>query len=431
MSEEYQILLWSVGCRANQSDRQMMLHDLESMGFRAGTAKAEAEVYIIFSCCVTAAAERDSRKLARKALGFNPEAKVIIYGCMSDYLKSLNINPMNKIPDLPARLVGHTDRKRLLEDLKETLDRQSRHIRPVDAKPRTTLKVQTGCSRACAYCVVPAARGSCSSMNIDEVLESFKKAVDSGSREIVLTGVNLGDWGSDFKQRRNLYDLLTELEKAAVPEVRIRLSSIEPWALSFELVDLVLKGRGFCPHLHVPVQSADPALLDRMGRNTDLYKIKEVIDKAVSINPGFAFGMDLIAGLPTETQNAFENSLRFIEEVSPAYLHVFGYSKRPGTRAAGMDGQIERGIIKERVHELIKAGRKKTLEFVERNKESERDVLITGRKKSSYRGLTDNFLEVELTEVRNGDKKLEGERVTVKLENGMQNGRWIMGSILS
>lgn len=433
------VALWCVGCRANQADRQVLHVSLDSRGFRVTEEKQASRVYIIYSCCVTSEAERDTRRLVRKAICLNRNAKVILQGCLSNYMLSKEIKCNDIFNSSSVVLtddpMGQVLESRAIQTLKDTgvfPDHAPNSGKP-RYRPRTLIKVQNGCSRRCAYCVVPLVRGPGTSLAPSMVADRISEAFRGGAAEIGLTGVNLGDWGKDLRPKRTLLDLLEYLDNRFRHGPWIRLSSIEPWVVTKNLADFMLGSRVFCPHLHVPLQSGDPELLERMGRKTDLERLLEVLDEILAKNPGFSLGFDMIAGLPTESEQSHGKSLGIIESMGLAYLHVFGYSKRSGTRAEHMPEHPEKAVTSRRVRELILKGQEKTRRFLETQVGKTLDAIVTRTGKARVQGMTRNYLEVLMPEgaTRTHREEVLGEKVKVRIDSTLSQGRYVRGTILS
>jgi len=431
------VVVWTVGCRSNQADREALIAELVQHDLRSSTAEDEALVYIIHSCCVTAEAERDTRRLVHKARRLNPESKVFVYGCIANYMLSNDYSGYGPWKD-SVILVTHTDpvifASRIASELKASHAATSEKI-PKKTLPRAVIKIQGGCARRCCYCVVPMARGPGNSLALDMVLDKIEESFQNGSKEIVLTGINLGDWGLDLMPQSRLDDLLERIQATTShPEARIRLSSIEPWSVSEKTASFISKGRPFCRHLHIPLQAGNEALLERMGRRTDLERVRRIIQGIMAQERLAAVGLDLIAGLPGESEPSFRKTVEFVESLDVAYLHVFGYSPRKGTRARDMDGQVPKEERKKRVNELIRLGRKKTEAFLGKNQGREAEVLVTGTYQGKPRGLTDNFIEVLIDGAKGSKcpKAMEvGELVRIRLTDMGKSGRWMIGHIIS
>ncbi|OGC43594.1 hypothetical protein A2Y85_05645 [candidate division WOR-3 bacterium RBG_13_43_14] len=380
--------LINLGCKLNQYDG----HALKSL-YRGLT-----DIIIVNTCCVTKEAEIKSLKKFRRALRLNPYAKVIATGCASHH----DPGKYNKA----YKIINNMERSGLISATK-----------PEPEKARYFLKIQDGCNGKCNYCIVPKVRDRIISKGINEVVNEIEWAHKQAYKEIVLVGANLGLYG--FNQDWNLIDLFAELSH--MPDIpRIRLSSIEPRFITHNLL-IALSSIPFCPHFHIPIQSADDFILARMGRG---YSAAEIENKIKLINDRFdrvAIGADIIVGYPGEDDSSFNNTLRFIEKNNFTHLHVFPYSPRPGTAAFDLGDPVPKYVKKNRLHILYDLIKEKQRRFGEQMIGSVVDVIVdkAGLKDS---GLTDNYLRVILNH-----KAKIGDIYKVKIESSNET---LFGTIL-
>jgi threonylcarbamoyladenosine tRNA methylthiotransferase MtaB len=274
----------------------------------------------------------------------------------------------------------------------------------VESRTRAFLKIQDGCDYNCSFCTIPMARGRSRSLDINIVIENAKKLIDTGYKEIVLTGVNTGDYNFIDKKGniKKFIDVLTELEKLNIP--RIRISSIEPNLLTDDIIQLVSNSNSFCKHFHIPMQSADKETLKLMRRryNSDYYE--DLINKLNTAIPTLGIGVDVIIGFPGETDERFNNTLMFLEDLSVSYLHVFTYSERRNTHAVTLPGRVDMNIRKERSRILRELSGKKRMEFYRKNIGKVHSVLFESVKEDDHiYGFTDNYIKVRTA----SDIKLE------------------------
>jgi threonylcarbamoyladenosine tRNA methylthiotransferase MtaB len=261
---------------------------------------------------------------------------------------------------------------------------------------RAFLKIQDGCDAFCSYCIVPHARGASRSLPPEEVAERISSISRAGYREIVLTGIHLGAWGRDLQPRADLATLIRRIAEGCAVE-RLRLSSIEPRELKANLIALIGASKTVCRHLHIPLQSGDDGILAAMRRDYDAAFFRNLVRDLTSAVSGIAVGIDVMAGFPGETEEAFQNTLRLVEETPVAYLHVFPYSRRPGTPAAMMAGQIPEPEKKRRAQRLRAVGAMKRQKFAEKFIGTPLSVLVEGRtdkKTGSPVGFSDNYIPV-------------------------------------
>ena len=326
----------TVGCKANFADSATILTHAARAGFDVVEAGAPADVLVINSCTVTRRADRDCRALARRLRREHPGAILVMTGCFAETTPEartavpevdhwLGIREPSALPELLRSLAG--DATPSDEDLSDfAADRLLGHS-------RVFLKVQDGCDAACAYCVVPRARGAGRSLPRREVVERAVRAENDGAREIVLTGIHAGRYGADRGERDGLAELV-ELLLRATSRCRFRLGSVEPREITSALVSLLSAQGRLCPHLHVPLQSGSDRVLPRMRRPYTAKQYRERLVLLAAEVPGIRLGADVIAGFPGETPDDFEETMRLIRETPLSYLHAFPYSPRAGTESA-------------------------------------------------------------------------------------------------
>jgi len=389
------VYLRSLGCKLNQSEVEALARRFIAAGCQVVTDAEEADLCVVNTCAVTHIAARKSRRLIRRLHRANPEARIVVTGCYAELFP----HEVAKIEGVEL-VVGNADKERLVERL---------GIRgyglgvttPIPYplffnRTRAFVKIQDGCNNRCAYCVIGLARGRERSRPPEEVLAEIGARVEAGCKEVVLTGVNIGAYGRDLGTSlgRLIEDILT---KTAVP--RLRLSSIEPWDFDPSLLRLWEDPR-LCRHLHLPLQSGCDATLRRMRRRYTAAEYAELVERAREAIPDLALTTDVIVGFPGETEADFEESLRFVEKMGFARLHVFKYSARPGTPAATMPQQVpceEKRRRSEAMMALARRGSEefrrrflgRTMEVLWERKERRRE----GRRRI-WSGLTDNYIRV-------------------------------------
>ncbi len=346
----------TVGCKANFADSASIVRAAVAAGFDVVSASDAAGVVVVNSCTVTHRADRDSRALVRRAWRENPGAVVVLTGCYAQLLPE----ERRALPEVD-HWIGLRDGGALASLLREigaggrggTPGGISEHAADLLlGHRRTFLKIQDGCDFRCAYCVVPVARGPSRSVPEREILDSAVRAEADGAREIVLTGIHVGLYGTDRGGRDALAGLLGRL-LAKTSVVRFRLSSIEPMELTDPLLAAMAGDARVCPHLHVPLQSGCDRVLSRMRRPYTAARYRDAVSRAAAAIPGLQAGADVIAGFPGETQEEFEETVRFLGDVPVDYLHVFPYSARPGTESAGWRDDVPPAGKKERVGRLL------------------------------------------------------------------------------
>jgi threonylcarbamoyladenosine tRNA methylthiotransferase MtaB len=379
------------GCRATQADGAAIERQLTERGLKRANSLAKADLVVLNTCTVTAAADQDARAAIRRAHRANPHAKILVTGCyaqrapqevaglpgvtwvignshkhqvaeiaagaMSKSVSSSFVSLENLAPSTPAlTLVGdifaHTE---LVAAPVFAAD-------DIAEKTRPNLKVQDGCNNRCSFCIIPSVRGRSRSMKLDRVLEEASALVSAGYREIVLSGINLGQWGRDFAPQLHFEQLLRALLEYTDIQ-KIRISSVEPMDWSDELIELVAGSPRIAKHAHAPLQSGSDRILRAMHRRYRPWHYAEKIRKIRDAMPDAAIGADVMTGFPSETDDLFEESCSFIEQLPFTYLHVFTYSSRPGTPSAALPGQLPVEIARERNRVLRALAARKNRRF--------------------------------------------------------------------
>ena len=386
----------TIGCRLNQAEIERYAAQLHAAGNEiVGTAN-EAELVIVNTCAVTAAAAADSRSKIRKA-GANGAA-VAVTGCWS----TMEPSKAAALPNVRF-VIPNAEKDRLpgviFPDEPFDVEPIKREILPgIHARTRAFIKVQDGCDNHCTFCVTHLLRGKARSVPESRVLSDVENVIRSEGKEIVLTGVNLGAWGLDLQPKQQLTNLIwTLLDQTTIP--RIRLSSLESWNLSEEFVNLWNNPR-LCPHFHIPLQSGSISVLKRMARRTTPEEFIHLVTMARAIRPDFAITTDVIVGFPGETEEEFKETLAFIQKTGFAGGHVFTFSPRPGTAAAKMEGQLPKSILRERSKILRCEFDRQKISFQKSFIGKERQILwessnpLPDGQWETY-GLSDNYLTVK------------------------------------
>jgi len=393
----------TIGCRSNQADTASMVTRLHENFMRVDpfSESEKCNFLIVNTCTVTSRAEADARKLIRRVKRLHPEAVVVVTGCAVQ----VDGDRWLGIPEVD-HILGILDRDRIREifeqDRFETLSEIPKPSGGVDGptpveghRSRPFLKIQDGCTRGCAYCIVPTARGPERSRSPELVTNDLKTLSDLGYREIVLTGIHLGRWGIDLGL--TLRDLLEILDKLEI-DARIRLSSLEPMDLTPELVKFILSIKKICPHLHIPLQSGDQNILDIMGRGHTLEQFRSLIEEAKRVNPNTAIGTDVIVGFPGENDESHQNTLNFLKSLQLSYLHIFSWSPRPGTRAETLPNRPRGEETRSRGHTLKALNSTIRRAFRDSQIGSTRDFLIETPEGQASRitALSDNYIRISV-----------------------------------
>ncbi|MGC8760658.1 MAG: tRNA (N(6)-L-threonylcarbamoyladenosine(37)-C(2))-methylthiotransferase MtaB [Bryobacteraceae bacterium] len=409
--------LQNFGCRATQADGAALEGLLRQRGLAPAVDAAGADVVIINTCTVTAAADEDARKAIHRAHRENPSARIVVTGCYAQRAPE----ELARVPGV-AWVVGNTH-KAQIAGLLDTLDAPAEYhsqvlvgdihqqvsflSAPVEGaagdRTRPNLKIQDGCNNPCSFCIIPAVRGPSRSMPEEEVLRQVR-ALAPRHAEIVLTGVNLGRWGREpgFAPGRRLHHLLRRiLDETDVR--RLRISSVEPMDWTDELMEVFASNPRIAPHVHMPLQSGSDAVLKRMKRRYRVRHYEDRLLRMARLLPDAAIGADVMTGFPGETEIEFEETFEFVRSMPFTYLHVFTYSERPGTPAASMPGQVPWEVRKERTRRLRHLAAEKNAAFRRR---------MVGRTLSAVtldngKALTGNYLQVHLARPRPANQILE------------------------
>lgn len=398
--------LHTVGCRLNQAETALLADRLKKDGYELVGPDQPTDLLVLNTCSVTEHAEADCRHLVKRTLQQSPHAFVAVTGCYAQTgAEALRLVPgidlivgtqfkMN-LPDYlpapaalskqPAPQILHT--KKIDRDdfvLEGTGDYETK---------RAHLKIQDGCDFMCSFCNIPLARGRERSRRLDDVLREAEALVTRGHRELVLTGVNLGQYACDG---HSLLDLIKKLEQT--PGVaRIRISSIEPTTIQDELLDYMARSEKLCRHLHIPLQSGDDGILQAMNRRYRMRDYMALVEKAVRLMPDLGLGTDIMVGFPGEGEKEFANTRSRLSDLPFAYYHVFSFSKRPGTAAARMRDRVHPATVRARSRQLAQLSRTRRLAFYQKQIGRTVAVLFETRDaKGFWTGLTDNYIRVGL-----------------------------------
>lgn len=418
----------ALGCKLNQSEMEDLARQFHAAGHEIVTDPTQAELSIFNTCTVTHVAARKSRQALRRLRRENPDACIVATGCyvqMSpaeiEALESVDVLVDNQAKGrifdlLAARIPG------LLAIEEEATDRHLSPLTPA-THTRAFIKIQEGCNNACTYCIVTKARGPATSRPQDDILEEIRQRLQEGYKEIVLTGVHIGCYGQDL-EGIDLAQLVTAiLEETMV--TRLRLSSIEPWDFTDALLDCWTDPR-LCRHLHLPLQSGCDATLDRMERKYTTAQYADLLSKIRAAIPGVAISTDIMVGFPQETEAEFESSLAFVKRQGFSRLHVFKYSQREDTAAAGMSGHVPPPIKDARSQAMRRIGRLASRQFRESLLGSTMDVLwettssAEENAKPVWSGLTDNYARIYAASKR----PLANEITQARLVRLTKGGIW-------
>ncbi len=397
------VALHTLGCKLNFSETSTIGNEFLRNGFAIVDFKKKADVYVLNTCSVTQNAEKECRQLVRKVLKQNPEAYIIVTGCYAQLrpeeiasIKGVDVILGSNEKFKLFSLIDNFQKRNLacifVSPANKLNDFGPAHSTDADSRTRALLKIQDGCDYKCSFCTIPLARGLSRSMNPDEVIYQFKNLIDEGYKEIILTGVNVGDYGKSYST--NLYNLLLKLVDVE-GDFRIRISSIEPNLLTDEIIELTADNDKMCKHFHIPLQSGSSKTLKLMRRRYNAEDYSELIFKCKDKIPGLGIGVDVIVGFPGETEEDFLQTYNFLIQLPVSYLHVFTYSERPDTKAIELENPVDVYERRQRNNMLRILSEKKRYKFYSEMIGKELDVLFeTENSYGKIKGFSSNYIRV-------------------------------------
>lgn len=397
-SAKRRVALHTLGCRLNASETGSIAQGFVDRGYEIVPFGNAADVVFINTCTVTDQADSTCRQLIRKAYRSSPEGKIVVAGCYAQ-MDSDRIKSMQGV-DL---VLGTTEKYKVFEYLSEEADQIVRTDKtaefyhaattPSDTHTRSFLKIQDGCNYVCSFCIIPQARGRSRAITIEGATQEACRLVDQGFREIVLTGVNIGEYESSSGER--LVDLISALASTGIE--RLRLSSVEPNTLTQELIDVLQGTSAFLDHFHIPLQSGSDEILERMRRKYRVQDYEEVIERVMKAFPEAGIGADVIVGHPGESEEHFQKTFELMRRLPLTHFHVFPFSRRKNTLSARMEDQIPHEVKKARVQRLLMLGEAKLALFTEDQVGRNSEVLFERRDKNGlYTGYTTNYVQVKV-----------------------------------
>lgn len=393
-------LLKSMGCKSNQFEGAIIEENLINAGFDKVNEIKDADLFILNSCSVTHKSDDEALYLIRHAKHTNENIKTLITGCVAQIERDKLLDY-----DFIDYVLGNDEKLNIVEFLQKNEDCEVGDIMNMTdfheavlidtTKTRASLKIQDGCDNRCAYCIIPFARGNSRSAKSDFVIEQIKSFEEHGFKEVIFTGIHIGQWGKEWG--KTILDLLKEVETHT--NVRYRLGSLYPNEITDELLDFLSKSEQFCPHFHLSLQSACNRTLERMNRS---YKVEDYLEQIEKINELFELpflGSDVIAGFVGETQEDFETTLKNLEKSGLTAIHTFPYSIRKGTQAEKMEGHLPDKVKEERATAIKKISSQKTKEFLEKNVGTVHNVLVEkhlDKHLNVLKGMSENYITVFL-----------------------------------
>ena len=408
MENKKKVAFYTLGCKLNFSETSTIARNFQDEGFERVDFEEVADMYVINTCSVTENADKQFKQVVKKALKLNDKAFVAAVGCYAQ-LKPEELAAVDGV-DL---VLGATEKFKITDYINDLAKNDMGEVHSCEIeeadfyvgsysfgdRTRAFLKVQDGCDYKCTYCTIPLARGISRSDTMEGVLKNAAEISAKGIKEIVLTGVNIGDYGKgefgNKKHEHTFLDLVTELDKVEGIE-RLRISSIEPNLLKNETIELVSKSRAFVPHFHIPLQSGSNTILKKMKRRYLKELYVDRVNKIREVMPHACIGVDVIVGFPGETDEHFLETYHFLNDLDISYLHVFTYSERDNTEAAVMEGEVAKNVRSKRSKMLRGLSVKKRRAFYENQIGTKRTVLFESENKEGYiHGFTENYVKVK------------------------------------
>lgn len=415
----------TLGCRTNQYESQAYHDQLVALGYEAARDGEEAEICIVNTCTVTESADSSSRHEIRQLARHNPNTKLVVTGCFAERQPNL-IKQIGGV----THVVPNKEKENLLKVLfpEESLPEFS--IKQFDAHTRSFVKVQDGCNSFCTYCIIPYVRGRSRSRSIDDVVQEVRGLIANGFKEVVLTGINIGDFDgnkTEGEKKDRLSDLIRTVDQIEGLE-RLRVSSIDPDEVDDDLADAILNGKKTCHSMHIVLQSGSNVILKRMNRKYTRQIFMQTADRLRAASPDFTFTTDIIVGFPGETEVDFADTLEVMKEVQFAKVHMFPYSDRPRTRSALMPNKVPHDVIRARKQEILHMAEK--ISFDLRNRFLNRTMKVLTEARDPHHpgiitGHTENFLQV-LIESKD---LVPNQLINVRLIENTPDG--LLGAILN
>ncbi len=418
------VAFYTLGCKVNQYETEAMEELFEKSGYHVIDSESKADIYVINTCTVTNLGDRKSRQFIRKAKRKNPKAMVAVVGCYAQTVPE-EVSAIDEVDVILGTKNRHNivayveeaqrEKKRInaVENIMETQEFEELSIGTLRGKTRAFLKIQEGCNQYCTYCIIPYARGPIRSRQIEDIVREVERLANNHFKEIVLTGIHVASYGKE-KGNRSLIDVIRAVHPIDGIE-RIRLSSIEPTIMTETFVEELVKMKKVCPHFHLSLQSGCDETLARMNRKYTTDQYKEIIDRLRKYMPDVSITTDIMVGFPGETEEEFEATMKFVEEIGFSQIHVFKYSPRRGTPALKYRNQVPSKMKNIRSEKLIDLAKKSLIAYHNQFLNSVKEVLFENAShdmEGYYEGLTDNYIRVLVR----SQKNLEGKLINVKLK---------------
>ena len=426
------IAFHTLGCKLNFSETSSLSRDSLKYGYENVNSKEYADIYVFNTCSVTENANKETKKLIRRSKRINPKAFIALIGCYAQLKPEelINIDDVNMVLGTAEKfeLLNHLDKVKISNDIKVVLNNDINEISSFnpsysgDDRTRAFLKVQDGCDYSCTFCTIPRARGKSRSASINQTVNLAKKISKSKTKEIVLTGVNIGDFG--VYNNESFLELIKEID-LQVDIDRVRISSIEPNLLSNEIIEFCFNSEKFMPHFHIPLQSGSNKILKSMRRRYKVEEFKSRINTIKNLDSHACIGVDVIVGYPSETEEEFIETYEFLKNQDVSYLHVFTYSERENTKAIDLKPAVPFKERSNRSKLLRELSDQKKAQFYKKSIGASRPLLIENNKNGILFGYTDNYIKVKI----NAESSIEN---TIQMVNILDfRAEYMLGKIES
>lgn len=423
------VAFYTLGCKVNQYETEVMEEQFRAAGYEVVPFSGPADVYVVNTCTVTAAADRKSKQAIGRARRLSPAAHIVVTGCFAQ------VSPQQAAAlEGVDQVIGNTGKADIVqlveaggacfvEEILQHKTYDNMQITQMEGKTRAFMKIEEGCNNFCSYCIIPYARGPVRSRDLAEICKEAETLAAHGYLEIVLTGIHLTSYGLDGKPH-DLFDVVEALHHVKGIE-RIRLGSLELNHIMLKIAQGAEKLPKLCPQFHISLQSGCDATLRRMNRRYTAQEYRSAVQALCKAYPNAAVTTDLMVGFPGETQEEFQQSMQFAKEIGFARMHVFPYSIRPGTRAADMPNQVPENVKKQRAAQMQQVAEELHRQFCRQYIGTEAFVLMERGKDGIFEGHTENYMTVTVK----SDKALQGKIVPVRI-TGLQEGNFV-GKLLS
>ena len=432
MENKQKVAFYTLGCKLNFSETSTISRLFNSEIYDSVSFDSQADIVVINTCTVTATADKKCRQIIRKAIKTSPYGIIVVIGCYAQ----LKPNQIAKIEGVDI-ILGTNEKLNIIEYLQKYEKQQSANIHSCETneiseifpaysiadRTRSFLKIQDGCNYECSYCTIPMARGKSRNVSIDKIIEQVRNIAMADVKEIVLTGVNIGDFG--YSSNETFLELIKKLDDISGIE-RYRISSIEPNLLTDEIIEFVGKSKKFVPHFHIPLQSGSDSILKLMSRRYNTQLFSKRVEKINNTIENVCIGVDVIVGFPSEEEAEFLETFNYLRDLNISYLLVFSYSERENTKSVDLPGKVSKADIQRRSKALHNLSATKKLNFYNKNLGTKKLVLFENHTlNKKLFGFTENYVKLEI----DFDEKYKNQLINFELQNINKNGN-VEGKII-